>query len=90
MILVNNFPVFSRVEWGASDTETFTYIDDVKVKYDELNRLGRVKDAAFFREHASVRVWAWQFSDGIHMFVSNDFDEYMRFLCEHIVKAVWF
>lgn len=90
MILVNNFPVFSRVEWGASDTETFTYIDDVKVTYDELNRLGRVKDAAFFREHASVRVWAWQFSDGIHMFVSNDFDEYMRFLCEHKVKAVWF
>lgn len=90
MILYNDFEPFSKVVWGASDTETFTYIDGKKVSETELKELGRTKEQAFFRKHASVRVWAWQFTDGDHFFVSNDFDEYINFLCEHKVKAVWF
>lgn len=90
MILFNDFEPFAKVVWGASDTETFTYIDGVKVSENELKELGKTQPQAFFRKHASVRVWAWQFSDGAHFFVTNDFDEYINFLCEHKVKAVWF
>lgn len=90
MILFNDFAPFTKEEWGASDTETFTYIDGVKVSNDELLRLGKTHSQAFFRQHASVRVWAWQFSNGKNFFVTNDFDEYINFLCEHKVKAVWF
>lgn len=90
MIIYNDFGPFSREEWGASDTETFTYIDNAKVSNDELKELGKTKNQAFFRQHASVRVWAWQFSNGRNFFVTNDFCEYIDFLCEHKVKAVWF
>ena len=90
MILYNDFAPFTKEVWGASDTETFTYIDGVKVSNDELLRLGKTHNQAFFRQHASVRVWAWQFSNGKNFFVTNDFDEYIEFLCEHKVKAVWF
>ena len=90
MILFNDFEPFKKIVWGASDTETFTYIDGVKVSENDLKELGKTQPQAFFRKHASVRVWAWQFSDGIHFFVTNDFDEYIDFLCEHKVKAVWF
>ena len=90
MILYNDFAPFTKEEWGASDTETFTYIDGVKVSNDDLIRLGKSNNQAFFRQHASVRVWAWQFSNGKNFFVTNDFDEYINFLCEHKVKAVWF
>ena len=90
MIIYNDFAPFTKEEWGASDTETFTYIDGVKVSNDELLRLGKTHNQAFFRQHASVRVWAWQFSNGKNFFVTNDFDEYIEFLCEHKVKAVWF
>lgn len=90
MIIYNDFAPFTKEEWGASDTETFTYIDGVKVTNDELLRLGKSHNQAFFRQHASVRVWAWQFSNGKNFFVTNDFDEYIEFLCEHKVKAVWF
>lgn len=90
MIIYNDFVPFERVTWGASDTETFTYIDGVKVSEDDLKTLGREKPQSFFRRHASVRVWAWQFSDGKHFFITNDFDEFTTFLCEHKVKAIWF
>lgn len=90
MVIYNDFAPFSKEVWGASDTETFTYIDGVKVSNDDLKRLGKTKNQAFFRQHASVRVWAWQFSNGRNFFVTNDFDEYIDFLCEHKVKAVWF
>ena len=90
MVLYNDFAPFTKEEWGASDTETFTYIDGVKVSNDDLIRLGKTHNQAFFRQHASVRVWAWQFSNGKNFFVTNDFDEYIEFLCEHKVKAVWF
>ena len=90
MILYNDFSPFTKEEWGASDTETFTYIDGVKVSNDDLLRLGKIHNQAFFRQHASVRVWAWQFSNGKNFFVTNDFDEYIEFLCEHKVKAIWF
>ena len=90
MILYNDFAPFTKEVWGASDTETFTYIDGVKVSNDELLRLGKIHNQAFFRQHASVRVWAWQFSNGKNFFVTNDFDEYIEFLCEHKVKAIWF
>lgn len=90
MIIYNDFEPFAKVVWGASDTETFTYIDGVKVSEDELKELGKLHAQEFFRAHASVRVWAWQFSDGVHFFVTNDFGEYIDFLCEHKVKAVWF
>lgn len=90
MILYNDFPRFIKIEWAASDTETFTYIDGVKVSEDDLQILGKEKPAKFFREHATVRVWAWQISDGEHFFATNDFDEYINFIGEHKIKAVWF
>lgn len=90
MILLNDFPRFQKIEWGASDTETLTYIDEKIVTDKELNDLVKKHSVAWFRQHTSVRVWAWQFSDGEHFFVSNDFDEYLTFLCEHKVKAIWF
>lgn len=90
MILFNDFEPFEKVIWGASDTETFTYINGEKVSEEQLKALGREHPQSFFREHASVRVWGWQFSDGSHFFVTNEFDEYINFLCEHKVKAVWF
>lgn len=90
MIIFNDFLPFSKEEWGSSDTETFTYIDGIKVSNDELLRFGKTRNQAFFRQHASVRVWAWQFSNGKNFFATNDFDEYINFLCEHKVKAVWF
>lgn len=90
MILFNDFEPFSREVWGASDTETFTYIDGEKVSEDTLRDLGKTQPQSFFRQHASVRVWAWQFSNGKNFFVTNDFDEYINFLCEHKVRAVWF
>lgn len=90
MIIYNDFTPFEKITWGASDTETFTYIDGVKVSDDDLKTLGRTKPQSFFRKHASVRVWSWQFSDGEHFFVTNDFDEYTAFLCEHKVKSIWF
>ena len=61
MILFNDFEPFKKIVWGASDTETFTYIDGVKVSEDDLKELGKTQPQAFFRKHASVRVWAWQF-----------------------------
>lgn len=90
MTLYNDFDPFEKIIWGASDTETFTYIDGEKVSEERLKALGREHPQSFFREHASVRVWAWQFSDGAHFFVTNEFDEYINFLCEHKVKSVWF
>lgn len=90
MILYNDFAPFTSFAWAASDTETFTYIDGEKVTDAELRCLGKIKEQKFFREHASVRVWAWQVSDGVHLFVTNDFDEYLTFLCEHKIKAVWY
>ena len=90
MVIYNDFTPFEKITWGASDTETFTYIDGVKVSNDDLKTLGRTKPQSFFRKHASVRVWAWQFSDGEHFFVTNDFDEYTAFLCEHKIKSIWF
>lgn len=90
MILYNTFERFERVIWGASDTETFTYINGKKVSENDLKALGREKPQSFFRQYASVRVWAWQFSNGKNFFVTNDFEEYIDFLCEHKVKSVWF
>lgn len=89
-IIYNDFPRFTKIDWAASDTETFTYIDGQKVTNAELIKLGRKKEQSFFRAHASVSVWAWQVSDGEHLFVTDDFDEYIAFLGEHKVKAVWY
>ena len=41
MILYNDFYPFTKEVWGASDTETFTYIDGVKVSNDELLRMAK-------------------------------------------------
>lgn len=90
MILLNDFERFTPVVWGASDTETFTYINGVLKSEKSIKALARFHDIAWFRKATSVRVWAWQFSDGEHFFVTNDFDEYLSFLCEHKVKSVWF
>ena len=90
MILYNDFDPFNKIEWVACDTETFTYIDGEKVSNDNLLELGKTKPAKFFREHATVRVWAWQISDGEHFFVTNDFDEFIAFFGEHKIKAAWF
>ena len=87
MILYNDFDPFNKIEWVACDTETFTYIDGEKVSNDTLLELGKTKPAKFFREHATVRVWAWQISDGEHFFVSNDFDEFIAFFGEHKIKT---
>ena len=83
MVLYNDFAPFIKEEWGASDTETFTYIDGLKVSNDDLLRFGKTHNQAFFRQHA-------QFSNGKNFFVTNDCDEYIEFLCEHKVKSVWF
>lgn len=90
MIIFNDFPRFTRIEYAAADTETFTYIDGVKVSENDLHELGKTKPAKFFRDHATVRVWAWQISDGVHFFCTNDFDEFIDFIGEHKIKAVWF
>lgn len=90
MILYNDFDPFNKIEWVSCDTETFTYIDGEKVTNDTLLELGKVKPAKFFREHATVRVWAWEISDGEHFFVTNNFDEFIAFFGEHKIKAAWF
>lgn len=90
MIIYNDFERFAKIEWCACDTETLTYINGVAVTTKELNDLGLEKEEKFFREHASVRVWAWQISDGKHFFVTNDFDEFIAFFGAHKTKAAWF
>ena len=49
MILYNDFEPFKKIVWGASDTETFTYIDGVKVSENDLKELGKVQPQEFFR-----------------------------------------
>lgn len=85
----NTFEKNSRVDWVACDTETYTYIDGVKVTTEQLEELGREKPQSYFRQHARVDAYAWLFSDGVHFAICENFAEYCAFCCEHNVKAVW-
>ena len=60
MVIFNDFAPFTKEEWGASDTETFTYIDGVKVSNDDLIRISKTHNHASLRKHANVLVRAWQ------------------------------
>ena len=76
MILLNDFERFTPVVWGASDTETFTYINGGLKSEKSIKAVARCHDIGWFRKATSVRVWAWQFSGGEHFVVTNGFDEY--------------
>lgn len=88
-MIYNDFKKNSKVIWLAGDTETYTYIDGVKVSSSELIKLGKDKKSTWFREHATVKAYAWLLSDGVHFAWLESFDEYVDFCCEHKVKSVW-
>ena len=88
-MIYNDFKKNSKVVWLAGDTETYTYIDGVKVSTTKLIELGKDKPSSWFREHAKVDAYAWLLSDGIHFAWLESFEEYVDFCCEHKVKAVW-
>ena len=85
----NDFDDNLKVTWVAGDTETYTYIDGVKVTEDDLIKLGKEKPQSWFREHCSVRCYAWLISDGIHFAWLETFDEYVEFCCLHKIKTIW-
>lgn len=85
----NDFESFKKIKWLAGDTETYTFIDNVKVSEPELIRLGKSKPQSWFREHCSVRAYAWLLSDGVHFAWLESLDEFVDFCCEHGVKTIW-
>lgn len=88
-IYVNTFPDGCRVEWGAADTETITYIDGVAVTTDQLREMGRTRPVKWFRQHTTVKAYAWIFSDGDHLAILPDFETFAAFLSAHYVRVVW-
>ena len=82
-MIYNDFEKNKKYEWIAGDTETYTYIDGVKVTEPELIKLGKEQPSSWFREHASVRAYAWLLSDGVHFAWLESFEEYCEFCCEH-------
>ena len=88
-MIYNDFEKNKKYIWLAGDTETYTFIDGIKVTNSELIKLGKDKPSSWFREHASVQAYAWLLSDGIHFAWLESFEEYCDFCCEHKVKAVW-
>jgi hypothetical protein len=90
MIIVNEFTTpHERIVWGASDTETHTYIDGIRVSSEDLLNLGRTHNIAWFRDHAEVRTYAWLFSDGKRFFYTDDFNEYVEFCADHMISTIW-
>lgn len=89
MAICNDFPPHARIEWIAADTETHTYVDDVLISSDELERLGERHDLAYFREHARVVAYAWLVSDGDHFAWLESFEEFCQFCAEHRVNSCW-
>lgn len=85
----NDFKKNERVSVVACDTETFTYIDGVKVSSETLLQLGRKHNAKWFREHATISVYAWLVSDGKSFAWLETFEEYCIFMCEHNVNVCW-
>lgn len=89
-MIYNDFPVNHSCEWVASDTETYTYIDGIKVSDNELIELGSSKPLKWFRRHANVVAYAWIISDSNYTCICENFNEWAEKLCELKVKAVWF
>lgn len=88
-LIYNDFEAYAKVECVACDTETYTLIDNVKVNTDELIKLGKEHNVAWFRKHTKIDTYAWIVSDGKHTAICSDFDEWCDFICEHKIKCCW-
>lgn len=85
----NDFADELKIKWVACDTETYLFIDGVKVTEQELLELGKTKPQSWFREHCVVDCYAYLVSDGEHFAWLESFDEYVDFMCLHKVKNIW-
>ena len=85
----NDFPDSLKIKWVAGDTETYLYIDGVKVSESEHLKLGREKPQSWIRTHTRVECYAWLISDGVHFAWLETFDEYVEFCCKHKIKSIW-
>lgn len=88
-IYVNTFPAGCRVEWAAADTETLTFIDGVALSEAEIKALGGTRKTSWFRKHTTVRAYAWIISDGVHLAIFPDFEQFAAFCAEKMVSVVW-
>ena len=89
MAKINEFDDFSPVPVIACDTETHTFIDGQMLSESEIFELAKTKPVSFFREHASVHVYAWLVSDGRRFAWFETFDEFADFCTIHRVKSAW-
>lgn len=84
---------YKHPEKGATfafDTETFLYLDGIKMKQEDV--LVALRDAPDRekRERVSTDVWAWMCYDEKNgLFMSNSFDEFMKYLCMAQCKFAW-
>lgn len=88
--IVNEFiDPFEQIEWIACDTETYTYIDGKRLTEQEIERLGKLHPFAWFKQHTSVKAYAWLISDGRRFAWFDCFDDWCKFCADHQVKSVW-
>lgn len=88
-MVYNDFNDELKIKWVACDTETYLYIDGRKVPERELLELGKTQPQAWFREHCTVKCYAYLVSDGTHFAWLESFEEYVEFMCLHKVKNIW-
>lgn len=88
-MVYNDFNDDLKIKWVACDTETYLYIDGRKVPERELLELGKTQSQAWFREHCTVKCYAYLVSDGTHFAWLESFEEYVEFMCLHKVKNIW-
>ena len=89
-MIYNTIPKTKKFDVASADTETYTLIDNVVVSTEELNKMGLTHDTSFFRNHASVDVYAWQLSTGDYDAICSTFDEWCELICRHKIGVVWF
>lgn len=78
------------MKWIACDTETFTYVDGVKLSSEEMDKWSLCHEESFIREHASVEVWAWLTygRDGFHNF--HSFSDFCEYIISERIEQGWF
>lgn len=78
------------MKWIACDTETFTYVDGIKLDSNSLDQWSLTHEESHIRSHAAVQVWGWLAygRDGFHNFQS--FNEFCEYLIDEKIEQAWF
>lgn len=74
----------------AFDTETFAYVDGIKVTQEELTTLCRNMTAEDKRKRVSTAVWCWQCYDEVNgFFMTSSFDVWVDYQAKAKYQFGW-